>query len=204
MLFATTNPGKVEEVKHYLETVEIEIQSLSEKYPADPDLEETGDTFLENARLKALHYNSKFGIPTLADDSGLVVPALDNQPGVHSARFMGVSTSYETKNRAIIEKLQDLDAAERTAYFACAMVFAMEGRVVSSFEKKVFGTIAEEPAGQGGFGYDPIFFYPEYDRTFAQLSTSQKNQISHRGQAIRTFAHLVETHPEIRSLIKKS
>jgi XTP/dITP diphosphohydrolase len=202
MLFATTNPGKVDEVQPHLRKYSIHVSPLGDTYPEDPEVEETGDTFQENASIKALHYNRKYNVPALADDSGLVIPALDNQPGVHSSRFMGENTSYEKKMSAILEMLSEKPDADRTAYFACSMVFAMDGRVVCSFEKKVFGLIAEEMKGEGGFGYDPIFLYPELGKTFAEINRDLKNTISHRGKAASTFVALIETHPMMASLLQ--
>lgn len=201
MLFATANKNKALEVEEYLKTFDIKVTCLGGGYPEDPDFEETGNTFIDNARLKALHYNKKFDVPVMADDSGLVIPALDGKPGVESARFMGEQTGYPDKMKALLEMLNGKNGEEREAHFVCAVAFASEGQIICAFDKKVFGYIAEQPSGHGGFGYDPIFYYPECNCTFAEIDMSQKNTFSHRGQAIKTFVQLVETYSPVRSAL---
>lgn len=199
MLIATTNEHKIKEIAASLKPYDIHLETLGGKYPADPDLEETGDTFCENARIKALHYNKRFGIPTLADDSGLVIPALDGKPGVHSSRFMGEETSYADKMNALLEMLKEKPDSDRTAYFGCSFVLAIDGRQMCCIQKKTFGLISSKISGDKGFGYDPIFFSPELNKTFAEIDLSLKNKISHRGKAVTSFLHLVETHGPIRN-----
>jgi XTP/dITP diphosphohydrolase len=201
VLFATTNKGKLAEVIDDLHRTRIKVKVLGDQYPPDPDLEETGETFMQNAILKALHYSKKFAIPTLADDSGLVIPAMDNLPGVHSSRYLGEDSSYAEKMAEILKNLNGKTGEERNAYFACAMALAFDGRIISKFEKKIIGSIAEAPSGDSGFGYDPIFLSHQYNKTFAELNQSQKNKYSHRGQALKTFIQLVETHTEIRDIL---
>ncbi len=184
ILFATTNKNKLREAEEILSEQGYEVISLKD-VGVDIDVVEDGNTFEENAIIKAKAYSKAAGCPVLADDSGLEVDYLDKAPGIYSARFLGEDTPYEVKNKYIIEKLADAKASERSARFVCAVCVAMpDGKYVTAIGK-VEGEIAYSPAGENGFGYDPIFFLPEYGKTTAELSPEKKNKISHRGNALR-------------------
>ena len=184
VLVATTNPGKIREIRGILQDVPVRLLTLGDIAPlAEP--EETGATFRENARLKALYYAQASGLPSVADDSGLEIDALDGLPGVHSARWQG--TDYPVKFRKIYELLQERGAAASTARFVAAVAFAEGCEVRFEAEGRVEGTIASEPRGTHGFGYDPIFYYPPFGCTLAEVDGPKKASVSHRGEAFRQF-----------------
>ncbi|MCS7311807.1 MAG: RdgB/HAM1 family non-canonical purine NTP pyrophosphatase, partial [Acidobacteria bacterium] len=161
-----------------------------------PEPEESGTTFLENARRKALYYAPLLGCPTLADDSGLVVEALHGFPGVHSARWGRGTMTQTEKNDWILDRLRGLPPGQRRAWFVCALAFAEADRILWETEVRVEGQIAEAPRGEGGFGYDPIFLYPPLGKTFAELTVEEKNAVSHRGRALRAWLEfLLERGP---------
>jgi XTP/dITP diphosphohydrolase len=193
LVVATTNPGKVREINGIFSGLlsgvtepRIELVSL-EQFPDLVEPEEAGETFAENARLKALHYAQATGLPSVADDSGLEIAALDNAPGVHSARWHG--TDYAVKFQKIYELLQERGISRSAARFVCHVALADQGRVVYETTGIVNGEIAPEPRGTNGFGYDPIFYYPPFQCTLAELDLERKATVSHRGQA---FAALRE------------
>ncbi|HEX5110695.1 MAG TPA: non-canonical purine NTP pyrophosphatase [Vicinamibacterales bacterium] len=187
LLLATTNAGKLAEIRDALAGVPIGLLSLSGLPPvAEP--EETGTTFAENARLKAIHYGGCYGLPTLAEDSGLVIDALGGEPGVRSARFLAADASYPERFQEIERRLARHPDAPRTARFVCAAAIVSGGRVVFETAGVVEGVIARFPAGSNGFGYDPIFFYPPYEATFGEVSGEAKLRVSHRGQAFHQVA----------------
>jgi len=190
IILATNNADKVREIREMLAGGDIEILPLKEA-GIDIDIEETGTTFEENALIKARAICKMTGKPALADDSGLCVDYLDGAPGVYSSRFMGEDTPYSEKNAAIIEKLEGVEGEERAAAFKCCMAFVLpDGKeFVTMGEMK--GVIADKPAGENGFGYDPIVYLPEYGRTSAQLSPDEKNAISHRGEALRKMVGII-------------
>lgn len=186
IIFATGNAGKMREIRLILGDLGCEILSMKEA-GADPEINETGKTFAENAEIKARAVWQCTGDIVLADDSGLVVDYIGGEPGIYSARYMGENTSYEIKNRNIIERLSDAKGDERSARFVCDIAAVLpDGRVVHT-EAAMEGLIAEEPAGDGGFGYDPILYLPEFGMTSAQLTIEQKNRISHRGKALEAM-----------------
>lgn len=187
IILASNNQNKVAEVKEILKDKNVEIVSLKEA-GIDVDVEENGTTFEENALIKARAVCKMTGSVTMADDSGLEVDYLDKQPGVYSARFMGHDTSYDIKNKAIIDKLEGVEGDARSARFvaAIAVVFPDGKEIVTRGTME--GLIAREPAGDNGFGYDPIVYLPEYGMTSAQLSSEEKNKISHRGKALKKMA----------------
>ncbi len=152
------------------------------------EFEETGRTFLENARAKSLHYGKLSGLLTLAEDSGLEIEALDGEPGVYSARYSGPGATDAKNVRKVLKKLEGIPREKRRARFVCAMVLSDKGRVVYEIRGEVHGTIASAPRGTGGFGYDPIFTYHPFRRTFAELASDEKNAVSHRGRALRKLA----------------
>lgn len=180
LLVATTNPGKVREIAGVLEGLGIELVTL-DVFPDIAEPDETGSTFAENARLKALYYERLTGLPSVADDSGLEIAALDGAPGVHSARWQG--TDYAVKFRKIYELLDAKGARGSAARFVCRVALAEGGRITYESEGVVEGTIADTPSGDKGFGYDPIFFYPPLGRTTAELDRDLKATVSHRGKA---------------------
>ncbi len=196
ILVATTNAGKVRELRAMLGD-RVAWKTLAD-FPEVGEVVEDGATFTANARKKATEYARATGLWTLADDSGLVVDALDGAPGVQSARFSGEvppGTDRRTIDRRNIDKLLELlkgvPAERRTARFVCHLCLASPERVLIETEGTVEGVIVDEPAGENGFGYDPVFFVPSLGKTVAQLPDEQKNAISHRGNAIRKFIPLL-------------
>ena len=194
LLVATTNHNKVREIRGLLAGVPCELITL-DAYPAVSAPEETGRTFEENARQKALYYTAATGELTVAEDSGLEIDALGGVPGVESARFGGVETSYPQKFAMLYDALRSAgrDGDDNTARFVCALTLARGERVVFEARGTVEGRIAPEPRGEGGFGYDPIFFYPPYDRTLAEVPQAQKSVVSHRGAAFRKLRQFLLT-----------
>ena len=187
LLVATHNVGKVSEYADMLSDLDIAWLSLDEVGISE-DVEETGTTFLENATLKAQAYARASGLLTLADDSGLVVDALAGAPGVHTARYGGPDLNSRQRYEFLLSNLQGTTWPERTARFVCAIVLAgADGEVLAAAQGEVEGMIALQPNGKGGFGYDPVFFLPELDRTMAQLPPETKHAISHRGRALRAI-----------------
>ena len=186
IVFATGNEGKMREIRLILSDLGMEICSMKEA-GAEPEICEDGKTFGENAEIKALAVWKMTGGIVLADDSGLVVDYLGGEPGIYSARYLGEDTSYEVKNQVIIDRLKDAKAEERAARFVCNIAAVLpDGRVLHT-EETMEGLIAEQPAGNGGFGYDPILYIPQFGVTSAELSIEQKNQISHRGKALEAM-----------------
>jgi XTP/dITP diphosphohydrolase len=197
ILVATTNPGKVRELRALLGD-EIEWKSLAD-FPGVGEVKEDGATFAENARKKAIGYAQATGLWTLADDSGLVVDALGGAPGVNSARFSGErakGADRKVVDRRNMEKLlsllQGVPREKRTARFTCCLCLASPEKVLIETRGTLEGLITEEPAGTGGFGYDPVFLVPQLDKTVAQLGDREKNAISHRGNAMRKLKPLLQ------------
>ena len=194
LLVATGNQGKLREYRELLKGIPFELVSL-QHVGIDQEVEETGLTFRENARIKAQSYASMSGLPTLADDSGLSVDALGGDPGVKSARYGGdACNSDPDRVQLLLSNLRDVPWARRTARFRCVICMSLpaadraageQGRRLLYAEGAVAGMIQYEPEGEEGFGYDPVFFLPSYNRTVAQLSLEEKNRISHRGDAAR-------------------
>jgi XTP/dITP diphosphohydrolase len=187
VLVATLNPGKIREFAQALESAGIEALGL-ELLGEVPEVEETGETFEANARLKAEAYSSMTDLPVLADDSGIEVDALGGDPGVRSARWGGPELDDKGRCRLLLEKIADVEEPEkRSARFRCVLAFAHKGKTLATFEGVVEGHLLTEPRGENGFGYDPIFFHPPSGCTTAQLTTIEKQKISHRGLAIKAF-----------------
>jgi XTP/dITP diphosphohydrolase len=183
LVLATGNPGKVRELREIFGKLPLELRTL-EDFPDIEDVAETGATFAENADLKASGFALQTGEFTLADDSGLEIEAIGNAPGVHSARFAGTDTGYDVKIERLFTMMRTADTDSRRARFVCAMALAdARGRVVHTVEAECVGTIALEPSGTNGFGYDPIFIPEGHDKTFAELSDEVKRSISHRAKA---------------------
>lgn len=181
LLVGTTNPNKVREIRPLLAGLPLELVTLAD-VAAIAEPEETGATFWENARIKALAYARATDLMVVAEDSGLAVDALDGEPGIHSARFMGAATSYPDRFDEIFRRI---GARPRTARFVTALAVARGGTLLFETETAVEGEIAMAPAGANGFGYDPIFWYPPFQRTTAQLTDCQKAAVSHRARAFR-------------------
>lgn len=186
IIFATGNAGKMREIRLILGDLGCPILSMKEA-GANPEIVENGDSFAENAEIKARAVWGCTGDIVLADDSGLVVDYIGGEPGIYSARYMGEDTSYEIKNRNIIERLDGAEGDERAARFVCNIAAVLpDGRVLHT-EAVMEGVIAKEPAGGEGFGYDPILYIPEFQKTSAQLTIEEKNRISHRGKALEAM-----------------
>lgn len=184
IIFATGNEGKMKEVRMILEDLGLPVLSLKDA-GITADVEENGTTFEENAQIKAKAIMEMTGALVLADDSGLEVDALDKEPGIYSARYMGHDTSYHIKNQNIIDRLEGKVGEERSARFVCAIAAAFpDGRVLIT-RGTMEGKIGYEEKGENGFGYDPIFYLPEYQCYSAELSLEEKNKLSHRGKALR-------------------
>lgn len=186
IIFATGNKNKMIEIREILKDLNLEILSMKEA-GISIDVEENGTTFEENATIKALAVAEKCNDIVLADDSGLEIDYLDKAPGVYSARFMGEDTSYDIKNQALIDKLEGVPKEERTARFVCAISAVVPGHDPITVRGTIEGYIGWEPAGENGFGYDPIFYVPDLDCSTAQLSMEEKNARSHRGNALRAI-----------------
>ena len=187
LLIATTNPGKAREFGELLVGLPVTLRSLIDE-PSAPAVPEDGATYLENARAKALAIARWSGCPALADDSGLEVDALGGAPGVHSARYAGPARDSRANTAKLLQALDGVPAAQRTARFRCVIVVAWpDGRTLAA-EGTCAGRITTHPQGAGGFGYDPVFFYPPAAATFAELPAATKNRISHRAQACADIA----------------
>lgn len=180
IMIATSNAHKVEEFREMLEPLGIQVRSLLD-LEEKVEIEETGTTFAENAMIKALSVHERLGIPVISDDSGLEVDAMDKAPGVYSARFLGYDTPYEEKNQYIMDQVK---GKTRTARYVCAIAYVEEDGAGHVFIGVVEGEIADHARGEKGFGYDPIFYYPPYGATLAEVSEEKKNAISHRGRAL--------------------
>src|SRR5215467_2369184 len=186
LVVATTNRGKLREIEMLLDGVPFSLATLAD-WPGLAPPEETGRTFAENAQLKAVYYARHTGHLTVAEDSGLEIDALDGAPGVESARFGGAGSSYPEKFSLIYDALGAKKAATRAARFVCTLALARGDAIVFETRGTIEGTIAPDPKGSGGFGYDPIFYYPPFGCTLGEASAEQKAAVSHRGQAFRTL-----------------
>lgn len=191
IIFATGNAGKMVEVREILAGVDAEVLSMKEA-GIKADIVEDGNTFEENALIKARAIHAQCGCLVLADDSGLEVDAMDKTPGIYSARFMGEDTSYEIKNQAIIDRLAGLEGSARSARFRCVIAAVFPDGTEAVTEGTIEGEIAHAPSGSGGFGYDPIFYLPEKGKTTADLTAEEKNAISHRGIALSRMKPLIQ------------
>jgi XTP/dITP diphosphohydrolase len=186
LLLASQNPGKLNEMRILVEGLPLRVVSPRDLGIVEaPD--ETGTTFIENATIKALHYARRSGLMAVADDSGISVDALDGEPGLYSSRFGGEGASDLERNRLLLKKLQGVPPEKRGAHFTSAVVVARDSEVLFQVQEEVHGFIAEETRGRNGFGYDPLFFYPPYGRTFGEVPHEDKDRVSHRGKA---FARL--------------
>lgn len=195
IIFATGNEGKLKEIKVILDMAGVEILSMKEA-GIHADIEENGSTFEENAIIKAKAIGELTGEIVLADDSGLEIDYLNKEPGVYSARYAGEDTPYSIKNQMLLDRLEGVEMEQRTARFVCVIAAALpNGRVITT-RGTIEGYIGHAPAGENGFGYDPIFYVPEYKCSTAQLTMAQKNQLSHRGKALRAMKEELKAYLE--------
>lgn len=200
LYLASSNPGKLgefvvlagveapNEARQDAASVELELLPSFNSLPA---FDEDAPTFAENALGKALHYSPLIDGFVFADDSGLVVPALGGAPGVHSARYAGPNATSEERIAKLLRELKDKSGEARRAYFVCAIALVERGRPTAVVTARVDGEILESPRGAGGFGYDPAFYFPPLDKTFAELSAAEKNEHSHRGKAFRKLLRIL-------------
>jgi XTP/dITP diphosphohydrolase len=191
LLIATTNPNKLREIRPLLEHLSFRLLSLADIDPI-PEPDENATTFWENARIKALAYAQGSGLMAVAEDSGLEIDAMQGEPGVLSARFMGAATPYPERFKEIFRRL---DGRDRTARFVTALVVAKGNEILFETETVVEGEVAHEPAGAHGFGYDPIFWYPPFQKTTAQLPDPEKALVSHRARAFRDLRRFLKILP---------
>jgi XTP/dITP diphosphohydrolase len=195
IVIASKNRSKISEIKKILFLKNVEIVDLV-TLAFEENIEENGSTFAENALIKAKAVFRRYGLPVVADDSGLTVQCLKGMPGVFSARFAGPKASDEENNRLLLQKLRDVRGDGRKAWFSCVAVFYYHAEKYYHTEGVIHGEIAGEPRGNNGFGYDPLFFLPDQGKTMAQLSDKVKNRISHRAQAFRKLSKYIEYHFE--------
>lgn len=195
IIFATGNEGKMREVRMILGDLGIQVISMKEA-GVTAEADENGTTFEENAIIKAKEIMEKTGEIVLADDSGLEVDALGGEPGIYSARYMGYDTSYHIKNNSLIERLEGKTGEERSARFVCAIAACFpDGRVLTA-RGTMEGQIGYEEKGENGFGYDPVFYLPEYQCYSAELPLEEKNKLSHRGKALRLMKEALQREQE--------
>lgn len=193
ILVATKNKNKFAEIRNKLASIDsLELVSLLE-YPDAPDVVEDGDTFEENAAKKALEIAAYAGLPAIADDSGLSVTALGGRPGVLSARYGGSGLTDRDRNILLLKEMESAAAEERSAKFVCVITLAFPDGRTRSARGECAGVITRSMKGDGGFGYDPVFFLPEFGATMAELTMAQKNRISHRGKALDRMREILET-----------
>lgn len=192
VIFATSNEGKMKEVRSILEGLDVEVFSMKEA-GIFVEVVEDGTTFEENAAIKATAIQKECGEIVLADDSGLEVDYLNKEPGIYSARYMGEDTSYRIKNKSLIDRLEGVEGEDRSARFVCAIAAAFPDGTVEITRGTIEGQIGYEEKGENGFGYDPIFYVPEYGCTTAELTLEQKNEASHRGKALRKMKEIIQS-----------
>ena len=200
LIFATKNKGKLKEFKELLKKYNLDyvVYSLNELKDV-PEIVENGETFKENAYIKAKTIFNKYKISVIADDSGIVAEALGNEPGVHSARYAGENASDEDNNRKLIEKLRG--HKNKRAYFQCVLCYINENGDVFYTDGRCYGEIIDTPRGDNGFGYDPIFYLPEYGKTIAELDMETKNEISHRGKAFKELVNILKNEIKLSFVI---
>ena len=190
IIFATGNQDKMREIREIMADMDVEIQSMKEA-GIQADIVEDGQTFEDNARIKAQTIANDTDAIVLADDSGLEIDYLNKEPGVYSARYMGEDTSYTIKNQALLDRLQGVPKEKRTARFVCEIAAVLPDKEVLVTRQTMEGYIGNEPEGENGFGYDPIFYLDEFGCSSAALTREQKNAISHRGKALRAMRDLL-------------
>ena len=195
IIFATQNKNKLVEIRQILDDFDVEIISMADA-GIDIEIDENGTTFEENALIKAETVGKVSHEIVLADDSGLSIDYLNGEPGIYSARYMGRDTSYDQKNANLISRLDGVPDEKRTARFVCAVAAAFPDEPSQVVRGTIEGIIAHRPAGSKGFGYDPIFYVPEYGMTTAQMTPEMKNSISHRGKALRLIRPVIGAYLE--------
>ena len=193
IIFATTNEGKMKEIRMIMADLGIEVLSMKEA-GLEADIVEDGQSFEENAIIKAKAIAALCDDIVLADDSGLEVDYLNKEPGIYSARYMGETTPYSIKNQNIIERLEGVEQCRRTARFVCVIAAVFPDGSVRTTRGTIEGIIAKQPAGENGFGYDPIVYVPEFGKTTAQLSPEEKNKVSHRGKAVELMKEQIRQY----------
>ena len=191
IIFATGNEGKMREIRMILGDLGVPVVSMKEAGAA-ADIEENGTSFEENAIIKARTIMKKTGEITMADDSGLEIDALGGEPGIYSARYMGEDTSYDIKNQALIDRLEGVPDEKRTARFVCAIAAALPDGSTEVVRGTMEGRIGYEITGENGFGYDPIFYLPQFGCSSAELEPEKKNELSHRGEGLRKMRKVLE------------
>jgi XTP/dITP diphosphohydrolase len=197
LVIATKNKGKLEEFRELFKGLDVEIRSVADFGPL-PEPVEDGDTFDDNAYKKALHTAKVLGLPAIADDSGLVVPALQGRPGVRSARFAGDNATDDENCAKLLKELSGIN--NREAYFQCVLSIAVPSGPALTYEGRCDGLIIDEKRGTQGFGYDPLFYFPELGKTFAELTMTEKNKVSHRGKAL---AEVKQELPKIKKWLEQ-
>lgn len=191
LIFATGNQGKLKEIREIMADLDVEVLSMKEA-GVQTEIEENGTTFEENAVIKARTVGKLTGELTLADDSGLEIDYLNKEPGVYSARYMGEDTSYHVKNASLVKRLEGVPMEQRTARFVCVIAAVFPDGRVETARGTIEGVIGYEERGENGFGYDPIFYVPELNCSTAELTPGQKNEISHRGKALRKMKEILK------------
>lgn len=194
LLLASSNPGKLREYRVLAAGEPVELD-LIPNFNSLPAFDESAPTFAENAAGKALHYSRFVDLPVIADDSGLVVPALGGAPGVQSARYAGPGASDADRVQKLLQQMRGKKGAARRAYFVCVIAMAQKGRAIAVFSGRADGVLSEEPRGTDGFGYDPIFFFETLGKTYAEISREEKNRSSHRGRAFRKLLTFLTSSP---------
>jgi XTP/dITP diphosphohydrolase len=195
LYLASSNPGKLAEFKGMASSRPALTLGLLPNFPSFPAFDENASTFSENAAGKALHYSQFTDVRVVADDSGLVVPAMGGIPGVRSARYAGPNATDRERYERLLVEMRDLTGPERRAHFVCAIAVAQNMRPIAVITARVDGQLLESPRGKNGFGYDPIFEVVELEKTFAELSAGQKNDIGHRGKAFRRLLEIFQPLP---------
>ena len=191
LIFATGNQGKLKEIREIMADLDVEVLSMKEA-GVQTEIEENGTTFEENAVIKARAVGKLTGELTLADDSGLEIDYLNKEPGVYSARYMGEDTSYHVKNASLVKRLEGVPMEQRTARFVCVIAAVFPDGRVETARGTIEGVIGYEERGENGFGYDPIFYVPELNCSTAELTPGQRNEISHRGKALRKMKEILK------------
>ncbi|SDM24484.1 XTP/dITP diphosphatase [Bacillus sp. OK048] len=195
VIIATKNPGKAKEFEHIFAPRGITVRTLLD-FPEIADVEETGKTFEENATLKAEAISQRLNKMVIGDDSGLIVDALEGRPGIYSARYAGEPKDDQKNLEKVLEELKDVSEEKRTARFYCALAVAIPGKETITVAGTCEGRILDEQRGTNGFGYDPVFFVPEKDRAMAELSSDEKNKISHRANALKKLEIILDSIAE--------
>jgi XTP/dITP diphosphohydrolase len=196
LLLATTNAKKLKELQEILADLPVQCLSLRD-FPEVKTVEETGRNFEENAKIKALSYAEQTGVLTLGEDSGICCDALQGAPGVFSARFCGEFHSDEANNTKLLEMMRDVPDDKRTAYYESSIALAEPTKLIGVVKGQVRGLITRELLGAGGFGYDPLFFYPPYQKTFGEVPPALKHRVSHRGQALAKLRNLLGVYLQL-------